>query len=100
MSVAGTIGLPVMRGQLAGSGFGISTGHVDLAADGGRAHVDGVEIFLRVLEQLNLDFERRGEGMEFLTDGHRHGVLQFGAAHLGDFQSIDFALARNAATSF
>ena len=88
MSVAGTIGFSVELGELSRDGLDVALRHVDAGADRGGAHVDGVEILFRVLEEADLVLERERKGVEFLADRHRHGVLQLGATHLGDFEEL------------
>ena len=57
---------------------------VEAGADGGSAHVDLLEEDGVALEVRELFREVVGEGVEFLSGGHRDGVLQLGAAHLDD----------------
>ena len=86
MSLAGTMGLPVSLARWCGAPLGVALGGVEAGADGGGAHVDRVEVLLRVAQELDLAVQRGGEGVELLA--HRHGdrVLQLGAAHLDDLQ--------------
>ena len=84
MSEAGTIGLPVSFARCAGAFLGIALGRVDAGPDRRGAHVDGVQMFLGLTQQRDLAFQRRRESVEFLSDRHGHGILQFGAAHLDD----------------
>ena len=62
--------------------FGIAGRGVDTRTDCCTAHVDLIEQVDITLEVRDLFFEVVGEGMELLTAGHRHGVLQLGATHL------------------
>ena len=41
-------------------------------------------MLLRLSQHRDLAVQRSREGVEFLPDGHRHGVLQLGASHLDD----------------
>jgi hypothetical protein len=84
MSSAITIGLPVSFASSLAHAFGITLRHVDARADCGRAHVLAVEVLLGVLQERDLALDRGRERVELLAHGHRHRVLQLGAAHLHD----------------
>ena len=51
-------------------------------ADGGSAEVDNLEVFLSFLDRLDFVGDGEAPAVEFLTEGHRNGVLKVGTAHL------------------
>ena len=73
-------------GQVLGALDRVPFGGVQAGADGGRPHVDRVEVLLRVAQELDLAFQRGREGVELLADRHGDRVLQLRAAHLDDLQ--------------
>ena len=55
---------------------------VDAGADGGAAEIHfGQQLRRQAAQAVEVFGQGGGEGAEFLTQGHRHGVLQLGAAH-------------------
>ena len=75
-------GLAADDGQaLYGQGLVARVG-VDAGADGGAAQVHfGQQLWRQGFQAGQVFTEGGGEGAEFLAEGHRHGVLQLGAAH-------------------
>ena len=53
-------------------------------ADGGGAEVHDLEVFLSFTDRLDFVADRGAPAVEFLSEGHRNGVLQVGTAHLED----------------
>lgn len=76
-----------LDGELLVAGVG-----VDAGADGGATEVHfGEQLRRQATQAVEVFAEGGGESVEFLAEGHRHGVLQLGAAHLqyaGEFDAL------------
>ena len=67
-------------GQMVDRGFAESQVGADAGADGGGPQVEHGELRNQGLERGHVHLEERGEGVELLAEGHRHRILQLGAA--------------------
>ena len=52
----------------------------DAGADGGAAQVEYGQLRHQRFERGHIHLQEGGEGVELLSEGHRHRVLQLGAA--------------------
>jgi len=68
--------------------LGVSRRRVEPGADRGAAHADLQEHLLHGLQRLHFIRERLGKGIEFLPEGHGHGVLQLRPPHLDDLSEL------------
>ena len=76
-----------LAGQLAeilGAKFRKTRDGVESGSDGGAAHVDFMKQLYVAVEIEDFLLKIVGKGVEFLTYGHRDGILELGAAHLDD----------------
>jgi hypothetical protein len=76
-----TTGMPVISARRRHTSRRSRVG-VDAGADGGGAEVDLADQQRGFLQALLVLAEHGGVGRELLAQGHRHRVLQLGAAHL------------------
>jgi hypothetical protein len=78
-------GIPLISTSLRADDGGVIRMGVDAGADGGGAEVHLADQQRGFTEALLVFAEHHGVGRELLAEGHRHGILQLGAAH---FQHI------------
>ena len=75
-------GSPVRFSRMLAHRLGVAGRRVDAGADGRRPHVDLADERLCLAQAVHILQHRVREGVEFLAERHRHGVLKLCAPHL------------------